>query len=327
MTVTDDAGNVSTCTFSVIVEDNTAPTIVTCAPDVTEQVNAGCDFSIPSYTGLVIATDNCDATLTYTQSPVAGTVISDFGTTQVVTITVTDDNGNATDCSFVITLDDSINPSITCPANLTVNNDLDACSALVTVPAPSVADNCIVASVVNDYTGTADATAVYPVGTTTVLWTVTDIAGNTAQCSMTVTVVDNQDPYVTCPASVTQTADAGVCTAAVVVDAPVVSDNCGVASVVNNFNGTADASDVYPVGTTTILWTITDIHGNVSTCTMTVTVTDDENPSITCPSDITVSNDNNACDADVVVPAPVVDDNCAVASVDEQLQRYCKRFG
>jgi hypothetical protein len=172
---------------------------------------------------------------------------------------------------------------------------LDACSALVTVPAPSVADNCIVASVVNDYTGTADATAVYPVGTTTVLWTVTDIAGNTAQCSMTVTVVDNQDPYVTCPSSVTQTADAGVCTAAVVVDAPVVSDNCGVASVVNNYNGTADASDVYPVGTTTILWTITDIHGNVSTCTMTVTVSDDENPSITCPSDITVSNDNNAC--------------------------------
>jgi hypothetical protein len=134
MTVTDDAGNVTTCTFSVIVEDNTAPTIVTCAPDVTEQVNAGCDFSIPSYTALVNAFDNCDNDLTYTQDPIAGTIISGFATTQLVTITVTDDNNNSTQCTFVITLDDSINPSITCPANLTVNNDLDACSALVTVP-------------------------------------------------------------------------------------------------------------------------------------------------------------------------------------------------
>jgi len=315
MTITDDAGNVTTCTFSVIVEDNTAPTIVTCANDVTEQVGASCSFTMPSYTGLVLATDNCDPNLTYTQSPVAGTILFGFGTTQLVTITVTDDNGNSTDCSFVITLDDSINPSITCPANLTVNNDLDACSAMVNVPAPSVADNCIVASVVNNYTATANASGVYPVGTTTVLWTVTDIAGNTAQCSITITVVDNQDPYLTCPTSVTQTADASLCEAAVSVNAAVVSDNCGILSVVNNYNGTANASDVYPVGTTSVLWTITDIHGNVSTCTMSVTVSDDENPSITCPSNITVSNDNNACDADVTVPAPVVADNCAVGSV------------
>ncbi len=60
----------------------------------------------------------------------------------------------------------------------------------------------------------------------------------------------------------TQTADPGVCQAAVTVVAPATSDNCGVASVSNDYNGTTDASDTYPVGTTTVTWTVTDIHGN-----------------------------------------------------------------
>ncbi len=46
-----------------------------------------------------------------------------------------------------------------------------------------------------------------------------------------------------------QTTDAGNCTAAVTVVAPTTADNCGVASVTNSFNGTADASGTYPIGT------------------------------------------------------------------------------
>jgi hypothetical protein len=86
-------------------------------------------------------------------------------------------------------------------------------------------------------------------------WTVTDNNGNTATCTQDITVTgyyDDEDPTITCAADQTQTADAGLCNAAVTVVAPVTADNCGVASVVNDFNGTADASDTYPVGTTTV---------------------------------------------------------------------------
>ena len=61
----------------------------------------------------------------------------------------------------------------------------------------------------------------------------------------------------------TANTDAGNCTAAVTVVAPTTADNCGVASVTNNFNGTADASGTYPIGTTTVVWTVTDNSGKL----------------------------------------------------------------
>ena len=72
---------------------------------------------------------------------------------------------------------------------------------------------------------------------------------------------------------------------------PATADNCAVASVVNDYNGTSDASDSYDVGTTTVTWTVTDIHGNSSTDTQEITITDDENPSLTVAVDQTQTAD------------------------------------
>ena len=58
--------------------------------------------------------------------------------------------------------------------------------------------------------------------------------------------------------------DAGVCEAQTTVTGPATCDNCSVASVVNDYNGTSDASDVYPLGTTTVTWTVTDGSGNTT---------------------------------------------------------------
>ena len=97
------------------------------------------------------------------------------------------------------------------------------------------------------------------------IWTVTDLSGNTNNCSQDITVTDDEDPTITCAAGQTQTADAAACTAAVTVTGPATGDNCGVATIVNDFNGTANASDTYPVGTTTVIWTVTDVLGNTDT--------------------------------------------------------------
>src|SRR5690606_28398946 len=110
--------------------------------------------------------------------------------------------------------------------------------------------------------------------------------GNSTQCSFEVTISEDEAPTIACTDDITQTADAGACGAALSIAAPAVNDNCAVASVINDFNGTNDASDTYPVGTTTVIWTVTDIHGNSTQCSFEVTISDDEDPTITCTSDI-----------------------------------------
>ena len=66
----------------------------------------------------------------------------------------------------------------------------------------------------------------FPVGTTTVTYEVTDATGNTADCSFIVTVNDNEDPTITCPANITVNVDAGTCGAVVTYTPPVGTDNC-----------------------------------------------------------------------------------------------------
>ncbi len=83
---------------------------------------------------------------------------------------------------------------------------------------------------------------------------------------------DETPPVVTPPADITLNADAGGCDAAVTVPALVATDNCGIASIVNDFNGTADASGVYPQGTTTVTWTVTDTCGNTTVVSQDITV-------------------------------------------------------
>jgi hypothetical protein len=310
ITATDDAGNDITCTFQLIVVDNTAPSLSNCPVDQTVNVNATCQYTLPDYTSSVTTSDNCSA-VTVTQSPLAGSVHAGHGTVVPVTITATDTNGNATTCTFNVTLNDNINPVITCAANVTANVTVGLCTANVTVTAPATSDNCSVVSVINNFNNSANASGIYPLGTTTVIWTVTDIAGNSATCTQTVTVVDNINPTITCPANITVNVDAGTCVATVAtLGTPVTADNCSVASVSNNHPSTT-----YTLGVNNIVWTVTDGSGNTATCTQTVTVVDNINPTITCPANITVNAAAGLCTAAVIVPAPVTADNCTVASV------------
>ena len=269
------------------------------------------------------ATDNCSATVSYSHAP--GSFFP-VGTT-TVTATATDPSNNSSSCSFSVTVTDNEAPSITCAAAQTQTADAGVCNAAVTVAGPATGDNCGVASVTNSYNNTADASGTYPVGTTTVTWTVTDIHGNTNTCTQTITVTDNEAPSITCAAAQTQTADAGVCNAAVTVAGPATGDNCGVASVTNSYNNTADASGTYPVGTTTVTWTVTDIHGNTNTCTQTITVTDNEAPSITCAAAQTQTADAGVCKAAVTVAGPATGDNCGVASVKNSYNNTANASG
>ena len=301
-TITDGSGNVATCTQTVTVTDNQLPTIA-CPANVT--VNAGfglCSASAIAL-GTPVTTDNCSVA-SVTNNALA---VYPVGTTNVTWI-VTDGSGNTASCVQTVTVLDTQNPTIVCPAPITVPADFGTCTALasgVTLGTPTTTDNCSIVSVTNN------APVSFPLGNTTVTWTVTDASGNTATCTQIVKVTDTQLPTIICPASVSVFANAGSCIATgVVLGTPTTADNCSIASVVNN------APVTYPLGLTTVTWTITDGSGNVATCTQTVTVTDNQLPTITCPVAVTVPANIGTCTATgVALGLPTTADNCSVASV------------
>jgi hypothetical protein len=313
-TITDIHGNTNTSTQTISVTDNEKPTIVS-APDQTQTADAGVCKANVTVAGPVTG-DNCGVQSVSNSfngtSDASG--VYPVGTT-TVTWTVTDIHGNTNTSTQTISVTDNEKPTIVSAPDQTQTADAGVCKANVTVAGPATGDNCGVQSVTNSFTGTSDASGVYPVGTTTVTWTVTDIHGNTNTSTQTISVTDNEKPTIVSAPDQMQTADAGVCKANVTVAGPVTGDNCGVQSVTNSFTGTSDASGVYPVGTTTVTWSVTDIHGNSSTATQIIVVTDNEKPVITAPAAITVGNDQGLCSATVSIGNAETNDNCAVASV------------
>src|SRR5439155_24911936 len=179
-------------------------------------------------------------------------------------------------CPFTVTVEDAEPPTISCPANITFDAAPNACTSNVVFNVTAT-DNCGSASVLSS---PASGFA-FPVGVTTVTSTATDSAGNTSTCSFTVTVVDNQPPTISCPSTVTVNADAGSCAVTnVVLGTPVTNDNCAVASVTNN------APSSFDVGTNTVMWTVTDTHGNSAACAQNVVVIDNQPPVIAPLPDI-----------------------------------------
>jgi gliding motility-associated-like protein len=324
-TATDIHGNVSTCSFNVNVIDNQNPSITSCGAVGNQIVVADpsqCNFTQTGTGWNATASDNCSvSSIVYTLSGAttgSGTSLQgvDFnlGVTTVLW-TVTDGSGNVSTCTFNVTVQDTQLPQITsCGAtgNQTVSADLGVCTYTASGTAwdASATDNCTVSSLTYTLTGATLGTGtslnnvVFNPGTTLVTWTVIDQSGNSSNCSFSVTVEDNENPVISgCPTNITTPSDAGVCGAIVNWTVPSYTDNCGAAMSFTHTPGT-----LFPVGTTTVTYTVTDGAGNVSICSFTVTVNDTELPAISCAQPI------ETCVPLVTFSAPVVSDNCGIAS-------------
>mgnify|MGYP006283976205 FL=1 len=234
---------------------------------------------------------------------------------------VSNGSGKDTSDAAVLTID-AVAPTITCGADVSQTADAGVCEADVTVPAATTDDNCGVASVTNDYNNTADASDTYPVGTTTVTWTVTDDAGNTSTCTQDVTVTDNEDPTVTAAADITANTSGdgtGNCTVEVAVADATFSDNCTsnltwemTGEVTDNGTGQV-GSYTFPAGVTTITYTNADGAGNTATDALQVKVTDDEAPVVTAGADIAANTSDDGtgnCTVNITIPGATFNDNC-----------------
>jgi uncharacterized repeat protein (TIGR01451 family) len=273
------------CQQTVTVNDTTPPVIT--ATDQTVSADANCQAAVPDYSNQV--TDNCACAandtsqdcvgqhrISTTQDVPAGTMLGPGSYTIHLTANDGSSNnggaGNTTTKDIVFTVKDTTAPTINCPANITANTDPGTCSATVNPGTATATDNCdINPTVVGTRSDNQPLNAPYPKGTTTITWTATDHASpaNQSSCQQTVTVSDHEPPTISCPSSFTLEP---TCPSGAVGNytTPVGSDNCA-GAVTNRTAGLASGS-VFPIGTTTVTYTVTDSSGNSTSCSFTVTV-------------------------------------------------------
>jgi DNA-binding beta-propeller fold protein YncE len=107
--------------------------------------------------------------------------------THTITLTVTDTGGGSDTDDVVVTVQDTLAPDITCPADVVVSLPMNsnATSMVVNYPAVTATDSCSSSVTVNS---TPASGSTFPIGTTTVHATADDGNGHTSECSFTVTV-------------------------------------------------------------------------------------------------------------------------------------------
>jgi hypothetical protein len=196
VTATDDSGNTSSDTVVFTVNDTTAPTI-SCPANITRGNDPGsCSANINP--GTASASDNCGSpTVAGTRSDGQALNAPYPKGTTTITWTATDGAGNRSSCTQTITVNDTQNPVISCPANITANEEPGTCAAHVNPGSPTASDNCGSASVSGSRSDGRPLTDPYPLGTTTITWTATDSSGNHSSCTQTITVSDNVAPTIT----------------------------------------------------------------------------------------------------------------------------------
>jgi gliding motility-associated-like protein len=305
--VTDGAGNTEQCSFNIGIEDTNDP-VFDCPADLTVDADPGACEAIVNFSPPT-ASDPCvSVTVTQTGGPASGSTFP-AGSTPIE-FTAEDEFGNTSICTFNVIVVDTDNPTISCPEDISVFNDIGLCDAIVSYDAPLVDDNCGVESVTL-IAGLPSGDA-FPVGETSVTYEVVDVSGNSAQCAFTVEVIDNEAPVISCPADIDLILPDGDCEAVVTFPDPTATDNCAVASV--SITDGLPSGSSFPLGVNTVTFEAIDVNGLSTSCTLTINVTEEVAPTIDCPLDIIVDNDSGACGATVSYTPPVGVDNCGEAS-------------
>lgn len=302
-TATDNAGNEAICSFTVSVQDNTPPVFTSIPDDLIVSTQEDACEAVVNWEE-ILAEDNCDNSLDIVTNHNSGDVFSLGETT--VEITATDDAGNETSASFLITVEDQIPPQVlTNPTDITISSSSD-CEAVVNWEITTFSDNC---DADLEITSTHNSGDLFQLGTTTVTYTATDNAGNETLSSFDVIVVDETAPdFISCVPNIELTAN-NQCQATATWSLPAVSDNCnGEISLESDFQ----SGDIFPLGSTTVTYTATDEAGNSSNCSFEVIVSDETPPNIiTQLNDLVVAADEDACQTAVSWNTITAEDNCS----------------
>lgn len=276
--LTDNQTNLSSeCTAEITIIDNTAPLRINCSENkriftvAYGETERNVIYEVPEFT------DNCDEELTIDiDGPASGEVFP-LGET-VVTYTATDEFDNSSSCTFTIEVQENTDkepPVFTNCLNETAYTepaDPGECEAVVNFGAPQATDNSGNVSVeLTSELGPGDK---FPIGETEVIYTATDEEGNIANCTFTVTVIDDEDPVITtCLAPRTESFDPEVgFTVPNYRDELEIADNCTSEEELrlNSIQNPAAGEVIYE--TQQISFTVEDASGLSDTCSFQLTL-------------------------------------------------------
>lgn len=296
----DLAGNANSVSFTVTVQDTTAPVVSVPADQDAEATSA--DGAAVSFNAT--ATDTVTASLTVLCSPASGSTFA-LGTTQVT-------------CSA----DDAANNHATASFNVTVH---DTTAPVVFVPEGQVAEATSAAGAVVTFNATASDTvtsaltvvcspasgSTFDLGTTVVSCSTEDTAHNPASASFNVTVRDTTAPAVSVPAD--QVAEATSASGAVVTFN--VSATDAVTSSLSVVCSTASGS-TFALGTTLVTCSTDDAAHNHASASFNVTVRDTTAPVLSVPA-------NQVAEATTAAGAVVTFNASAADAVTSPLAVVC----
>ena len=306
-TLSDECNNTTSEVQTITVVDTTPPTITVPANSIVE-----CSQSTdPSATGQATATDNCAGAITITYNDVT---VNNCGQTSVITRTwtATDVCGNTASDTQTITVRDTIAPSLSIPADTTVE-----CTESID---PVDTGNATASDTCGNVTVTFTDASVAGCGNTMTItrtWTATDDCGNASSDTQTISVVDTTPPTLTIPPN--KIVECGESTLPPNTGNATATDTCG--NVTINYTDTS----VSNCGNTQIItrtWTATDDCGNIASDDQTITVQDTGIPTLNVPNDITIecnessdpSNTGNATATDTCGNATVTFTDTSVAA-------------
>ena len=270
--VTDSGGLGDSDSFTVTVQDTTAPTLslpVDITTEATGPSGATVSFS-------ATATDSVDGDVSVDCIPASGSVFS-LGAT-LVSCSATDVAGNNAQGIFNVIVQDTTAPTLALPSDMVV--EATGPAGAVVVFSASASD-LVDGPVQVDCLPTSGST--FPLGGTTVNCSAEDAAGNSASGSFLITVQDTTPPELTLPDDIIEeaTGPGGAVVNFVAAATDLVDGSVSV--ICNPISGST-----FALGTATVECSATDNTSNTATGTFDVTVEDTTPPTLTLPDDMIV---------------------------------------
>ena len=291
---------------TINLSSNTIPPVIISCPDTVVQYTTALSCEIegtweePSFS-------SCNGELDIRASMMMGMPL-EVGS-RVITYTATDALGATTTCSFVHILQDTIAPVISnCPENMEVNfSKEEICDLSVTWSPPIFLERC--SSTETDVQSNFAPGDNFPVGTSIVTYTATDIDGNSSQCSFEV-IVTGSDPitFDKRPENVVINALPGECGANYDWEGPPAAiSGCAPVTLIANF----ESGGFFPVGTTVVEYVATDQINQRAIWAFSITVVDDQPIAARCPSDIIIAANGTVIDDSLSHVQTVTAKECA----------------
>ena len=291
-TATDGCGNTSVCIQTITKQDNTSP-VITCPANVTIHCTSS---SLPVITGTATATDNCQSNVAISYTDVKSGTSCDSTITR--TWVASDGCGNTSTCVQSIRKRDTTPPSITCPANVTINCST---SSLPSTTGTATATDICQSNVVVSYSDVKSGTSCDSIITRT--WTASDGCGNTFTCVQSIRKRDTTPPIITCPANVTLGCNAS--TLPGITGAATATDDCQINLIITF---TDVKTGTFCDSTIVRTWSVSDVCGQSASCQQFIYKKENVALIMVCPSnktlDCTMSADTT------LIGVPLVTGNC-----------------